>query len=182
MRTQVAIIGAGPAGLLLAQLLHLQGVESVVLEARTRDYVEQRIRAGVLEQGVVDLLNEAGVGERMQSDGLVPPGIELRLNGRGDRIPLSELTGGRSITIYGQTEIVKDLIRARLDTGEPLLFEAEDVSVHDLQSERPSVRFRHEGAEHELRRDVVSGCDGFHGVCRGRIPAGVLTAHPRGGP
>ena len=179
MRTQVAIIGAGPAGLLLAQLLHLQGVESVVLEARTRDYVEQRIRAGVLEQGVVDLLNEAGVGERMQSDGLVHHGIELRLNGRGHRIPLSDLTGGRSITIYGQTEIVKDLIRARLDTGEPLLFEAEDVSVHDLQSERPSVRFRHEGAEHELRCDVVAGCDGFHGVCRGSIPDGVLTAHSR---
>jgi len=179
MRTQVGIVGAGPAGLLLAHLLHLQGVESIVLEARSREYVEQRIRAGVLEQGTVDLLVEAGVGERMRREGLVHHGIELRFGGRGRRLALSDLTGGRSITVYGQTEVVKDLIRARLDTGAPLVFEAEGVSVHDVDSDRPTVRYRHEGADHELRCDVVAGCDGFHGVCRPTIPEGVLTAYRR---
>jgi p-hydroxybenzoate 3-monooxygenase len=179
VRTQVGIVGAGPAGLTLAHLLHLEGIESVVLEARSREYVEQRIRAGVLEQGTVDLLTETGVGERLQREGLVHHGIELRFEGRGHRIPLSELAGGRTITIYGQQEVVKDLIAARLATGRPLLFEVEDVSVHDLRSERPSIRFRHRGEATELECDVIAGCDGFHGVCRDSIPAGVLSAFSR---
>ncbi len=178
MRTQVAIVGAGPAGLTLAHLLHLEGIDSVVLEARSREYVEQRIRAGVLEQGTVDLLTEIGVAERLHREGIVHHGIELRYDGRGYRIPLTDLTG-RSITIYGQQEVVKDLIAARLATERPLLFEAEDVSVHDLDSERPSVRFLHEGAAQELECDVIAGCDGFHGVCRDSIPAGVLTTYSR---
>jgi p-hydroxybenzoate 3-monooxygenase len=174
MRTQVAIVGAGPAGLMLAQLLHREGVESVVLEDRSRDYVEHRVRAGVLEQGTTDLLVDAGVGDRLQREGIVHHGIELQFDGERHRIPLSELTGGRTITIYGQTEVVKDLILARLDADLPVFFEVSDVTVHDLESERPRVRFRHDGAEHELECDAIAGCDGYHGVCRPSIPAGVL--------
>jgi p-hydroxybenzoate 3-monooxygenase len=179
VRTQVGIVGAGPAGLTLAHLLHLEGIESVVLEARSREYVEQRIRAGVLEQGTVDLLNEMGVGERLRREGLVHHGIELRFEGRGHRIALSELTGGRAITIYGQQEVVKDLIAARLATGRPLLFEVEDVSVHDLRSDRPTIRFRHGGEAQQLECDVIAGCDGFHGVCRDSVPDGVLAGFSR---
>lgn len=175
MNTQVGIVGAGPAGLLLAHLLHLEGIESVVLEARSRDYVESRVRAGVLEQGTVDLLNEAGVGERLRRQGLVHHGIELQFAGERHRIALSELTDGRAITVYGQQEVVKDLIAARLDAGQPLLFEAEAVSLHDLDSDRPSIRF----ADEELHCDVIAGCDGFHGVCRDSIPNGVLSAYSR---
>jgi p-hydroxybenzoate 3-monooxygenase len=179
MDTQVGIVGAGPAGLLLAHLLRLQGIESVVLEARSREYVEARVRAGVLEQGTVDLLTEAGVGDRLHRDGLVHHGLELRFDGRGHRIDLSELTGGRAITVYGQQEVVKDLIAARLDAGGALLFEVDDVTLHDLEDERPIVRFRHGGSERELRCAVVAGCDGFHGVCRDAIPAGTLSVHER---
>jgi p-hydroxybenzoate 3-monooxygenase len=179
MRTQVGIVGAGPAGLTLARLLEAEGIESVVLENRSRDYVEQRIRAGVLEQGTVDLLTEAGVGDRLHREGLVHHGIELQFDGERHRIPLSDLTGGHTIVIYGQTEVVKDLIHARLETGGPLYFEAEDVSVHDLTSERPRIRFRHDGGGHELECDLIAGCDGFHGVCRESIPEGVLTAFSR---
>jgi p-hydroxybenzoate 3-monooxygenase len=175
-RTQVGIVGAGPAGLLLAHLLHLHGVDAVVLESRSREYVEQRIRAGVLEQGTVDLLVEAGVDERMQRDGIVHHGIELRFDGQGHRIALSDLAGGRSITIYGQTELVKDLIEIRLAAGLPLVFEAEGVSVHDLESTRPAIRFRHESEPRVLECDFIAGCDGFHGVCRPSIPDGVLTS------
>jgi p-hydroxybenzoate 3-monooxygenase len=170
VRTQVAIIGAGPAGLTLGRLLEREGIEAVILEARTRDYVEHRIRAGVLEQGTVDLLTDAGVGDRMHREGLVHHGIELRFDGVGHRIPLSDLAGGRVIVVYGQTEVVKDLIAARLESGAPLHFEAEDVSVHDVDSDAPTVRYRHEGAEHELRCDVIAGCDGFHGICRQAMP------------
>jgi p-hydroxybenzoate 3-monooxygenase len=179
MDTQVGIVGAGPAGLLLAHLLARHGIESVVLEARSRAYVEARVRAGVLEQTTVDLLDDAGVGERLHREGLVHGGVELRFDGEGHRIDFAELTGGRTITIYGQQEVVKDLIAARLDAGGDLRFEVEDVSLHDLESERPVVRFRHEGAEHELRCDVVAGCDGFHGVSREAIPNGVLSAYER---
>jgi p-hydroxybenzoate 3-monooxygenase len=179
MQTQVTIVGAGPAGLLLAHLLRLQGIESVVLEARSREYVEARVRAGVLEQGTVDLLSEAGVGDRLHREGLVHHGLELRFDGRGHRIDLSELTGGRAITVYGQQEVVKDLIAARLDAGGELLFEVDDVTLHDLEGESPMVRFRHEGSEHELRCAVVAGCDGFHGVCREAIPAGTLSVFER---
>jgi p-hydroxybenzoate 3-monooxygenase len=178
VRTQVGIVGAGPAGLLLGHLLHLNGVESVVLEDRSRDYVEQRIRAGVLEHGTVDLLVDSGVGERLRREGMVHEGIELRFGGRGHRIPLTELTG-KSITIYGQQEVVKDLIRARLEAQLPLLFEAADVRVEDLESEQPVIRFRHGGEEQEVRCDVIAGCDGFHGVTRDSIPAGELAVFSR---
>ena len=179
MRTQVGIVGAGPAGLTLAQLLHREGIESVVLEDRSRDYVEHRIRAGVLEQRTVELLTEAGVADRLHREGIVHHGIELQFDGERHRIPLSDLTGGRTITIYGQTEIVKDLIAARLAERLPLHFEVVDVSVHELESERPLIRFHHEGAELELECDVVAGCDGYHGVCRPSIPAGVLNEYSR---
>jgi p-hydroxybenzoate 3-monooxygenase len=179
MRTQVGIVGAGPAGLMLAQLLLLQGIESIVLEARSREHVEQRIRAGVLEQGTVDLLDAAGVGERMRREGLVHHGIELQFGGERHRIPLTELTAGRTIVVYGQTELVKDLIEARLASGAPLLFEVADVSVHDLDGDRPLIRFEHEGERQDLECDFIAGCDGFHGVCRASIPAGVLRTYER---
>ncbi len=179
MRTQVGIVGAGPAGLTLAHLLHREGIESVVLENRSRDYVEHRIRAGVLEQAIADLLVDAGVGARLQREGLVHHGIELQFDGERHRIPLSELADGRTIVIYGQTEVVKDLINARVDAGLPLLFEVADVSIHELESDRPRIRFGHEGAQHELECDVIAGCDGYHGVCRPSIPAGVLREFSR---
>ena len=179
MRTQVGIVGAGPAGLTLAVLLRRQGIESVVLEARSREYVEHRIRAGVIEQRIADLLIDAGVGERMQREGLVHHGISLQFEGERHRIPLTDLAGGRSIVIYGQTEVVKDLIRARLDDGAPLLFEVDDVTVHELDSDRPRISYRHEGESHELECDVIAGCDGFHGVCRPSIPEGVLSSFSR---
>jgi p-hydroxybenzoate 3-monooxygenase len=167
-RTQVGIVGAGPAGLMLAQLLHLEGIDSVVLEARDRAYVEARIRAGVLEQPTVDLLDRAGVGARMRREGLVHEGIELQFDGERHRLPLSELTGGRSIVVYGQTEVVKDLIAERLATGRPLVFEARDVSLEGIEDE-PVIRYRHGGEQHELRCDVIAGCDGFHGSSRPAI-------------
>ena len=179
MRTQVAIIGAGPAGLLLSHLLHLEGIGSVVLETQSRQYVEQRIRAGVLEQGTADLLVESGVGARLKQEGLVHRGLELRFAGRGHRVDLSGLTCGRTITVYAQQEVIKDLIRARLAAGGQVLFEAENVSVHDLDASTPRVRFRHEGTQHELACDFIAGCDGFHGTCRESIPAGALTVYER---
>jgi p-hydroxybenzoate 3-monooxygenase len=163
----------------LAQLLHLAGIDSIVLEDRSREYVEQRIRAGVLEQGTVDLLNEIGVGERLQREGLVHDGIEIQFAGTRHRIDFPSLTGGRRITVYGQQEVVKDLIAARLETGRPLLFEVSDVSVDGFESESPAIRFQHEGKDVELRCDFIAGCDGFHGVCRDSIPAGVLTPFER---
>jgi p-hydroxybenzoate 3-monooxygenase len=178
-RTQVGIVGAGPAGLTLARLLEVEGIESVVLEGRTRDYVEHRIRAGVLEQRTADLLVDAGVGDRLRREGIIHHGIELQFDGERHRIPLSELAGGRSMVIYGQTEVVKDLVAARIASGLPLLFEVEDVAVHDLESTEPKLRFRHENEDHELRCDVIAGCDGFHGVCRDAIPAGVLDFFTR---
>jgi p-hydroxybenzoate 3-monooxygenase len=179
MRTQVGIVGAGPAGLLLAHLLRRQGIDSVVIETRSREYVESRIRAGVLEQGTVDTLVESGVGERMKKLGLVHHGIELSFNGRRHRINLRELTGGRAITVYGQTEVVKDLIKARLDAGEPLYFEVADTSVHDFDADAPKIRFRHNGEAHEITCDFIAGCDGFHGVCRPAIPAHRLRVYER---
>jgi p-hydroxybenzoate 3-monooxygenase len=178
VRTQVGIVGAGPAGLTLARLLERAGIESVILERQTRDHVEHRIRAGVLEQGTVDLLRDAGVGERMEREGIVHGGIYLQFDGERHHVPLHELTG-RSIVIYGQTEVVKDLIAARLASELPLLFEVDDMSVHDLETERPRIRFTHGGGEQELECDVVAGCDGFHGVCRTAIPDGVLRTFSR---
>jgi p-hydroxybenzoate 3-monooxygenase len=163
----------------LAHLLHLEGIDSIVLEDRSREYVEQRIRAGVLEQGTVDLLYEIGVGERLQREGLVHDGIELQFAGTRHRIDFPSLTGGRRITVYGQQEVVKDLIAARLATGRPLLFEVADVGVQGFELESPVVRFRHQGQDVELACDFIAGCDGFHGVCRDSIPVGVLTPFDR---
>jgi p-hydroxybenzoate 3-monooxygenase len=173
----VGIVGAGPAGLTLAHLLQREGIESVVLEDRSRDYVERRVRAGVLEQGTVDLLNELGLGERLRREGLIHHGIELRFDGHGHRIPFEELAAGRAITIYGQQEVVKDLIAARLEAGAPLLFEVDDVGLHGIESDRPTIRFSHQERAQELSCDFVAGCDGFHGVCRDAIPEGVLSFH-----
>lgn len=182
MRTQVGIVGAGPAGLLLAHLLRRQGVESIIIETRSREYVESRIRAGVLEQGTVDILNESGIGERLRQQGLVHHGIELSFNGRRHRINFHDLTGGRAITVYGQTEVVKDLIRARLDAAAPLYFEVEDVSIHEFQTNAPEIRFRWQGEMRRIECDFIAGCDGFHGVCRQAIPANHLQIFERAYP
>jgi p-hydroxybenzoate 3-monooxygenase len=181
-RTQVGIVGAGPAGLVLSHLLHLAGIESVVLEARTRAYVEQRVRAGVLEQGTVDLLSEAGLAGRLHREGLVHRGILLSDRGRRHRIALSDLTGGRSITIYGQQELVKDLIAARLAYGGALHFDVREVRLSGLESDTPVLHYRTAEAEHALRCDFVAGCDGSHGVSRGWMPPGLLTVHERSYP
>src|SRR5919204_961984 len=182
MRTQVGIIGAGPAGLLLSHLLHLEGVESVVLEARSREYVEQRVRAGVLGQKTAALLRETGVGGRMDRQGLVHHGIELRFGGRGHRIAMSELTGGRTITVYGQQEVVKDLIRARLAAGGRLEFDAVATGVEGVDAGTPTIHFRADGQAETLECDVVAGCDGFHGVARDAVPGGALTVYERAYP
>jgi p-hydroxybenzoate 3-monooxygenase len=178
-RTQVGIVGAGPAGLLLSHLLHLAGISSIVVEARSRQYVEERIRAGVLEQASADLLVETGVGERMLREGLLHHGIELRFAGESHRIDLSALTGGQAVTVYGQHEVVKDLIAKRLADGGQIVFEAGDVSVRDLDGETPLIRYTKDGATHEIPCDFLAGCDGFHGICRPAIPQGVLTAYER---
>jgi p-hydroxybenzoate 3-monooxygenase len=172
-RTQVAIIGAGPAGLLLGRLLSRAGIEAVILEVRSRNYVEARIRAGVLEQGTVDVLHAAGAAGRLDREGLRHGGIYLSFDGARHHLPMNELTGGRAVTVYGQTEVVKDLIAARLAEDLPLRFEAGDVRIEGFDGESPIVRYRHEGAEHELRADVIAGCDGFHGICRETVATQV---------
>jgi p-hydroxybenzoate 3-monooxygenase len=182
MRTQVAIIGGGPAGLLLSHLLHLSGIASVVVEARSRAYAEQRVRAGVLEHGTVELLHRSGLGERLGREGLVHHGIELRFGGKGHRLDLTELTGGRSITVYGQQEVVKDLIAARLAAGGLIHFEASDVHIDRIESRSPRVRFTSAGEALEMECDFIAGCDGFHGVCRPSVPQDVLTVHERAYP
>jgi len=178
VRTQVGIIGAGPAGLVLSHLLHLQGVESVVLENRSRQYCEERVRAGVLEQGTVDLLCETGVGERLKKEGLVHGGIELRFGGKGHRIDFRELTGGKTITIYGQSEVLKDLTNARLAAGGQIYFEVDDVSVHNFDGNEPKVLFTRNANPEELTCDFIAGCDGFHGICRPAV-AKALTIYER---
>ena len=176
--TQVGIVGAGPAGLLLAHLLHLNGIDSVIVENRSRDYVVDRVRAGVLEQGTVDLMAAMGVGAGVRRGGLFHSGVYINFRGDRHRIDLAELTGGKGITVYGQNEVVRDLIDARLATGRPIYFDASDVTVGSLEH-GPTIRFEHGGAAHELRCDFIAGCDGFHGICREAIPPHLLTIFER---
>jgi p-hydroxybenzoate 3-monooxygenase len=178
VRTEVGIVGGGPAGLTLARILEREGIESVIVEARSREYCEQRIRAGVIEQRNADLLRAIGVGERLGREGIVHDGIYLQFEGERHHMPFRELTG-RSIVIYGQTEVVKDLIAARVESGLTLFFESGDVAVHDLETERPRITFTHEGGAREVECGVLAGCDGFHGVCRRSIPGGVLSTFER---
>jgi len=171
MRTQVGIVGAGPAGLLLSHLLHLEGIDSVVIESRSRQEIEATIRAGVLEQGTVDLLKQSGLGERMQREGAVHKGIYLRFAGRSHRIDFPSLTGGRAITVYAQHEVIRDLVAARVAAQGKLLFEVKDAAVYDLDTREPKVRFHHGGKLVELECDFIAGCDGFHGITRPSIPS-----------
>jgi p-hydroxybenzoate 3-monooxygenase len=178
-RTQVGIVGAGPAGLMLGHLLHLAGIDSIIVENRSQDYVIDRVRAGVLEQGTVDLLNETGVGDRLRAEGLRHDGVYLAFNGRRHRIDMAELTGGRTITVYGQNEVVKDLVAARVATGRPLLFDVNHVGVEGFDSTQPLLRFRHDDETQAITCDFVAGCDGFHGVCRPSIPVEDLRIYER---
>ena len=183
IRTQVGIVGAGPAGLLLSHMLHLQGIESVVVEARSRQYVEERVRAGLLEQGTADLLVETGVGARLKREGLVHHGIYLRFGGGTHHIDFNELAGGRTVIIYPQNKVVADLVDARLAAGGRIFYESEGVSVHDFSESgreaHPKISFRAAGKAEEVVCDFIAGCDGFHGVCRPSIPEGALTVYDR---
>jgi len=183
LRTQVGIVGAGPAGLVLSHLLHLRNIESVVIENRSQQYVEERVRAGVLEQETVDLMVETGVGERLKKQGLVHYGVNLRFGRKTHRIDFADLTGGKGITIYAQHEVIKDLNKARRDAGGKIFYEVEDVSVRDFadakSTTKPSIWFRSNGEPYELGCDFIAGCDGFHGICRPSIPSGVLTIFDR---
>ncbi len=176
MKTKVAIIGAGPSGLLLGQLLQRQGIDNVIVERRSGEYVLSRIRAGVLEQGMVDLLREAGVDRRMDEEGLPHDGFELVFDNRRVRIALDELTGGSKVMVYGQTEVTRDLMEARAAAGATTLYEAENVQPHDLESDSPYLTFEHQGKTVRLDCDYIAGCDGYHGVSRQAIPPGP---HPR---
>jgi len=178
MRTQVGIIGAGPAGLLLSHLLHLQGIESIVLEARSRDYVENRIRAGVLEFGTEQLLNESGVGERMRREGLLHPGVVMRFGRTDHRIDFADLIG-KHVMVYSQHKVVQDLIAARLAVDGQIVFQAEDVSVHGFQAGQPHVRYLQGNAVQQIDCDIIAGCDGFHGVCRASVPVDMLRVFER---
>jgi p-hydroxybenzoate 3-monooxygenase len=178
-RTQVGIVGAGPAGLMLGHLLHLRGIDSVILENRSRDYVVERVRAGVLEQGTVDLMTAAGVGDRLRRESLRHGGIHIAFNGRRHHIDMAALTGGRAITIYGQNEVVKDLIEARIGTSRPLLFGVDHVTPSGFAEGRPSLSFEKEGERFAVPCDFIAGCDGFHGVCRTMMPASELQVYER---
>ena len=178
MRTQVAIIGAGPSGLLLGQLLQRHGIDNVILERQTPAYVLERIRAGIVEQGTVDLLNEVGVGARMQREGLVHDGTQICVEGVRHRIDFKALTG-KAVTVYGQTEITRDLMEARAAAGAPSIYEAHDVSLHDFSGNRPRVTYRHDGGNGEITCDFIAGCDGFHGVSRKTVPPGAIKTFER---
>jgi p-hydroxybenzoate 3-monooxygenase len=178
MRTQVGIIGAGPAGLVLARLLRRDGIDSVIIENRSRDYIEHRIRAGLLEQWATDLLVELGLGERLQREGMFHRGIFLNFDGALHHLDFRDLIG-KGVTIYGQQEVVKDIVARHLDDGEQLLFEVEDVSIHDFERGPPKIRFRHRGEAREIDCDFIGGCDGFHGICRPSFPAGQLQTFER---
>jgi p-hydroxybenzoate 3-monooxygenase len=178
MRTQVGIVGAGPAGLMLALLLRRAGIDSVIIENRNRDYIEHRIRAGLLEQWVTDLLVELGVGERMRREGMFHGGIYLNFDGELHRIDFRNLID-KGVTIYGQQEVVKDLVARLISDGEQILFDVEDVSVHDFERGAPRIGFRYDGQAHEIECDFIAGCDGFHGICRPSFPAGLLQVFER---
>ncbi|MFT4191197.1 MAG: 4-hydroxybenzoate 3-monooxygenase [Comamonas sp.] len=179
MRTPVVIIGAGPAGLLLGQLLHQAGIDNVIVERQSGDYVLGRIRAGILEQVTMDLVDQAGLGQRMHAEGLVHGGIELLFQGQRHRIDLQGLTGGKNVMVYGQTELTRDLMAARAASGQPTFYSAAQVAVHDFDSARPRVTFEHDGRHHELACDFIAGCDGFHGVCRASVPQGAITEYEK---
>jgi p-hydroxybenzoate 3-monooxygenase len=179
MRTQVAIVGAGPSGLLLGQLLHKAGIDAVVLERQTGEYVLGRIRAGVLEQVTVALLDEAGVGARMHREGLLHDGFEILVDGERHRIDLAGLTGGQRVLVYGQTEITRDLMDERAAAGLPTIYQAADVAVHGFDGARPHVTYRKDGREHRLDCDFIAGCDGFHGVCRASVPKGAIAEYEK---
>ena len=179
MRTQVAIIGAGPSGLLLGQLLHKAGIDAIILERQTADYVLTRIRAGILEQVCIDLLDEAGVGERMHKEGLVHGGFDLLFKGERHRIDMNKLTGGKNVMVYGQTELTRDLMSARLAAGLTTVYEAGNVTVHDFDTTKPRVRYEKDGKTHEIECDFIAGCDGFHGVCRASVPQGSITEYEK---
>lgn len=179
MRTQIAIIGSGPAGLLLSQVLHLRGIDNIVLEKHTQEYVLGRIRAGVLEKVCVELLDDAEVGARMHAEGLIHEGLEIAFDGRRERIDLAGLTGGDTVMVYGQTELTRDLMEARAAAGGNVVYEAEDVQPHDFNSDSPRVTYRKDGVETEIHCDFIAGCDGFHGVSRQSAPAGAVREYER---
>ena len=179
MRTRVGIVGAGPAGLFLSLLLHRAGVDCIVLESRSRDYVESRVRAGVLEDGTVALMDELGAGERLHCEGMPDPRLDIRYSGGIIHIDLPVLTPGKIVTVYGQQEVVKDLIAARLSRGGAILFEAEATHVSGIDGKRPTIHFKHEGRDETLECDIIAGCDGFHGVCHAAIPKDALTVYDR---
>ena len=178
-RTQVAIIGAGPSGLLLGQLLHKAGIDNVILERQTPDYVLGRIRAGVLEQVCIDLMDEAGVGERMHKEGLVHGGFELLYAGKRHRIDMNKLTGGKNVMVYGQTELTRDLMDARQAAGLPTVYEARNVTVSDFDTRKPRVAYEKDGKTYEIDCDFIAGCDGFHGVCRASAPRSAITEYEK---
>ena len=178
-RTQVAIVGAGPSGLLLGQLLHRAGIDNVILERQTGDYVLGRIRAGILEQVSIDLMDEAGVGERMHKEGLVHGGFEMLFGGKRHRIDMNKLTGGKNVMVYGQTDLTKDLMDARKSSGQPTVYEARNVTVHDFDTKKPRVRYEKDGKANEIECDFIAGCDGFHGVCRASAPRNAITEYEK---
>ena len=179
MRAQVAIIGSGPSGLLLGQLLHLAGIDTIIIEHRSREYVLSRIRAGVLEQGMVEMLERAGVGARLHREGLVHEGFDIIFGGVRHRIDLSGLTGGKKVVVYGQTEVTKDLMDARAAAGAKTVYEADDVSLHGFDTARPRVRFHADGRDREVECDFIAGCDGFHGVSRKSVPRAAIRFYER---
>ena len=179
MKTKIAIVGAGPSGLLLGQLLHKAGIDNIIIERQTPEYILGRIRAGVLEQGTADLLREAGVSERMEKEGLIHDGFELAIGGRLEHIDLKKLTGGKTVVVYGQTEVTRDLMNARNACGAQTIYQADNVAIHDMKSAAPYITYEKDGVTQRIDCDYVAGCDGYHGVSRKSIPADVLTEYER---